>query len=336
MKPGRLAASVVAIGALALLIAGVVGLVAFGFLTSDPEDSPAPATEAQQLVVPTATTELTSLPSPTPTATVGPTATPVPTTVDVDSRSGPTPAPPPKVIPTATVESAQKPIATPTVPVAPTPLPTATPTATVEPTPTATVAPTPAVGPAATPIPRPAKVLEREDESKQQTLTLDRTTGSGESQGASPGAGAVFTWEDGDRTRRVVLQDGLVVQDTAANTFDDVVVVEGVKDSIVQRQPGHEEDSLPVFRAESGGGLMTLPGGVLLALDPEWDEATVDSFFLDNGISREQTSELDFIDNGFFVETEPGFQSLDLANELAALDGVVISSPNWWREAQPK
>ena len=335
MKPGRLAASVVAIGALALLIAGVAGLIAVGFLTSEPEDGPAPAAEDRQVVVPTATVERVVIPSPAPTATIEPSPTPAPTpTINVESRSAPT------AVPTAPVESAPTltavPTIRPTVPAAPIPTPTATPAAAVEPTPTATVAPTTGVSSPATPIPRPAKVLEREDESKQQTPTLDRTTGSGESQGASPGPGAVFTWEDGDRTRRVVLQDGLVVQDTAANTFDDVVVVEGVKDSIVQRQPGHEEDSPPVFRAESGGGLMTLPGGVLLALNPEWDEATVDSFFLENGISREQSSELDFIDNGFFVETEPGFPSLDLANELAALDGVVISSPNWWREAQPK
>ncbi len=93
---------------------------------------------------------------------------------------------------------------------------------------------------------------------------------------------------------------------------------------------------MPVFRSESGGELMTLPGGVLLALDPEWDLSRIDSFFLENDISKDRTSELTFIENGFFVETEPGFPSLDLANDLAAKDGVVISSPNWWREAQTK
>ena len=81
---------------------------------------------------------------------------------------------------------------------------------------------------------------------------------------------------------------------------------------------------------------MTLPGGVLLALDPAWDQAMVDRFLAENGIPIASASELSFIENGFFIETGPGFWSLELANKLAAKDGVVISSPNWWREVQPK
>ena len=135
---------------------------------------------------------------------------------------------------------------------------------------------------------------------------------------------------------RVVLLDDLVVQETTANAPDDLVVARVGEDSIVQRQPKHDQNSLPVFRAESGGGLMSLPGGVLLALDPGWDQARVDSFFSENDISQDRTSELSFIENGFLLETEPGFPSLYLANELALKDGVIISSPNWWREVETK
>ena len=81
---------------------------------------------------------------------------------------------------------------------------------------------------------------------------------------------------------------------------------------------------------------MTLPGGVLLVLDPEWSQAQVNSFFSANGIKLDRVSELDYVDNGFFVETEPGFPSLELANTLAALEGVAVSSPNWSRESTPK
>ena len=77
---------------------------------------------------------------------------------------------------------------------------------------------------------------------------------------------------------------------------------------------------------------MTLPGGVLLALDPEWDGAMVNGFFARNNISKTRISELDYIPNGFFVRTKPGFPSLELANALAAQKGVLVSSPNWWRE----
>ena len=43
-----------------------------------------------------------------------------------------------------------------------------------------------------------------------------------------------------------------------------------------------------------------------------------------------------FLENGFLVETEPGFPSLELANALASQDGVVMSSPNWWTEIEAK
>ena len=148
--------------------------------------------------------------------------------------------------------------------------------------------------------------------------------------------GKVHTYEDGDRTIRVVLQDDLVLQKNSAVTPSDSVVVKGSTQSIIRKGSDGGQDNLPVFRSESGGGLMTLPGGVLLALDPEWEKAQVDKFFSDNGISPEQVSELGFIPNGFLVETEAGFPSLDLANSLASQDGVEISSPNWWSEVEAK
>ncbi len=81
---------------------------------------------------------------------------------------------------------------------------------------------------------------------------------------------------------------------------------------------------------------MTLPGGVMLALDPEWDQAAVDKFSAGNDIPADHVTPLEFLDNGFFVETEPGFPALELANSLADQEGVVVSSPNWWREVNAK
>ena len=147
--------------------------------------------------------------------------------------------------------------------------------------------------------------------------------------------GQVYTWQDGDRTLNVVLQNDLAVQETVSIKSDDVVVVAGGSTSIVERRPGHGTVE-PVFRDESGGGLMTLPGGVLVALDPQWDEEQVDEFFERNGIDADRVSEMGFIENGFVVETEPGFPSLELANALAGQEGVTVSSPNWWREVQAK
>ncbi len=197
----------------------------------------------------------------------------------------------------------------------------------------AVLASEPDPGPPDFPRPGPGDKLTLEVVAEPQAPA---STGIRSTSGAPPERGAVYTWEDGDATHRVVLQDDLVLKDNAYVSSADEVLVRGVANSIVQRGTDEYVISGPVFRSESGGGLMTLPGGVLVALDPEWTEQQVKDFFAQNGISTENTSELGFIENGFLVDTEPGFPSLELANELAANDGVEISSPNWWRQAQAK
>ena len=148
---------------------------------------------------------------------------------------------------------------------------------------------------------------------------------------AFSGDGAVYTWQDGPHTRQVRLVSGLVAQATA-NTGDDDLVVAAVGDeAIVIRGTGHDStNSSPVFT--SGGELMTLPGGVLLAFDPEWDEYRINILFSHNGIKLDRVSPRSFSQNAYFVETEPGMPSLELANTLASQEGVRISIPNWGRQ----
>ena len=152
--------------------------------------------------------------------------------------------------------------------------------------------------------------------------------GSGDPTSAQ---GDTYTWQDGDRVLGAQLQLDLVVtadgsiipRDEAAAHTDRSQGIGGSDDSA--------RGALPVFRSESGE-LMTLPGGVILVLDPEWDSDEVDGFFASHGISPSRVSELDYLPNGFVVDTEPGFPSLDLANALAGQAGVELSSPNWRRE----
>ena len=179
--------------------------------------------------------------------------------------------------------------------------------------------------------PLPAKEFEPDDSPPQQSAIGSRSGSDG-----STNQREIYTYEDGDRTMRVVLQGDLVLKSNSSVTSDDRVLMLGPSQSIVKNADGGGQEGLPVFRSESGGGLMTLPGGVLLALDPEWDKAQVDSFFSDNGISPEQVSELGFMQNGFLVETEAGFPSLELANSLAGQDGVEASTPNWWNEVKSR
>ena len=190
---------------------------------------------------------------------------------------------------------------------------------------------------AATPEPRLAVMPDPDLKATPEMQMGGSSEGaSSEMEGASQGM--VYTWQDGDRTLKAVLQATPVAQETetAAGASEDYAVTKGEVDSIVRKQSELGSGGQPVFRSESGGELMTLPGGIILALDPEWDQDAVQEFFSRNGISLERTSELDFLDNGFFVETEPGFPSLDLANDLAGQGGVILSSPNWAREVELK
>ena len=156
---------------------------------------------------------------------------------------------------------------------------------------------------------------------------------------ADPVPGQPYTWQDGDRTLTVLLQPDLEVEDgdiTVREESEDTDVTRSSKGDIGKKGVSSDEsDGEPVFRSESGQ-LMTLPGGVLLALDPGWTQAETDAFFTNNGIKLSRVSDLGFVDNGFFVDTEPGFPSLNLANSLAGQDGVVLSSPNWRTEISPE
>ena len=149
--------------------------------------------------------------------------------------------------------------------------------------------------------------------------------------------GRPYTWVDGDRSQTVYLQSDLVVESDSSGLPRDIVEASAAGTGNVARGADAQlkSDTLPVFRSESGE-LLTLPGGVLLVLDPEWSESQVNSFFSDNSITKDLVSELSYATNGFYIETEPGFPSLELANKLAALDGVELSSPNWGRDATTK
>lgn len=198
----------------------------------------------------------------------------------------------------------------------------------------------PPSGPPSTPV--PLHVPEPGEKSQLIVMTTERLSAETPRDATEPSqAPTVYTWQDGDRTQRVLLQEDLAVQKTGANTSEDVVIAKAGETSIVLKQAdpqqaGLEQEAGPVFRSESGGTLMTLPGGVLLKLDSDWDQDTVEQFLLENDIAADSVSPIGFIENAFLVETEPGFASLELANSLAAKEGVEISSPNWWMDVEAK
>ena len=137
----------------------------------------------------------------------------------------------------------------------------------------------------------------------------------------------VHTSEDGDRTMKVVLQNHPAVQRTAANTPEDVAVADGAEDSVVQKQARHGSDAGPC----------SAPDQVWWADDAARRSSTLAGTTSRSRISYpgiDRTTELGLKQNGFLIETEPGFRSPELANALADQDGALISSPNWWTEVE--
>ena len=182
-----------------------------------------------------------------------------------------------------------------------------------------------------------APASQPRQEAPAQIVPATDSKPKDDSVDANSAEGRNYTWEDGDRTLKVRLQSDLAVQKGASGSGGDIVAKNAGGGSIVKigTEARSESDELPVFRSVSGA-LMTLPGGVLLILDPEWSRSQTDAFFSVNAIELDRVSELGFVPNGFFVETEPGFPSLNLANALAEQDGVEVSSPNWWTETVAK
>ena len=225
---------------------------------------------------------------------------------------------------------------------APTPAPTATPSLPVKQESVLQVN----IGPEGEPA-SPSKPEAKEpegSESKQsqssdvqvQGSSLGSVTGSSAVAEEIAAKGTVYTWHDGDREMRAVLQNDVPLSNgnerKATGGSSTVNGAVGVSKS----KGGTYEEGQPIFRSESGGGEMTLPGGVIVLLDESWDEAEVTSFFSKNNISTSKLTKIAFLDNGYLVETEAGFPSLEQANSLAGQNGVVSSSPNWRQDRVAK
>ena len=293
-----------------------------------PREDVAGPTLATPSAAPTRTAQADDTPAPRPPdgqrAAAFEAVPPTPTgaTEQADDRQ---PAATPAPAPTGATEQANDPPPSAT----PAPAPTGATEQADDPPPAATPAtPPPTAGDDPTASPRrPSSQLrqlpDEESESPSGWESLDDVSRSAQ--------GAEYTWQDGRHTRRASVQIDLVAQAEEETRSDDIVVRGGGEEHVVRRQPRHDEAALPVFRSESGE-ILTLPGGVLLALDASWDQTRVDQFFLENGITGDRIARQQFAVHAFLVETEPGFPSLELANTLAALDGVLLSSPNWRRE----
>ena len=84
----------------------------------------------------------------------------------------------------------------------------------------------------------------------------------------------------------------------------------------------------PVF-SESGGGLKSLPGGVIVVFTANSKESEIEDFLRAEARGF-RAKKATWHKRGYVIETPPGMSSVRLANRLASHNMVAISSPDWW------
>lgn len=84
----------------------------------------------------------------------------------------------------------------------------------------------------------------------------------------------------------------------------------------------------PVF-SERGGGLKSLPGGVIVVFTADSDQSDIEDFLRAEGLES-QAKKATWHKRGYVIATPPGMDSVRLANRLAPHSMVAISSPDWW------
>ena len=133
------------------------------------------------------------------------------------------------------------------------------------------------------------------------------------------------TYRDGDKTVKITLQEDLV----------------GVKGeygqiSVVPRSeaPATADEEIPVF-ADQEGTLLALQGDVVLMFDKSLSEEQLASFLDANGL-LDRVGRMGYSTHAFRIKTDPGWESLELANRLAEKQGVAVSRPDWWRKRRAR
>ncbi len=149
-----------------------------------------------------------------------------------------------------------------------------------------------------------------------------------------------YKYMDGDTERYIVLRQDLVMerynpkqQDGADKLPPNAIILDdGERFRVVKKQSWHQEgddDLFPVFSSFSGV-VMALKGGVFLVFESKLSQQESNTFFAEYGIDLARVSLVDDMDGVFFIDTNPGLSSLELANKLAKAEQVIISVPNWW------
>ena len=141
-------------------------------------------------------------------------------------------------------------------------------------------------------------------------------------------------YRDGSRTIKLTIAPHLVFDERQNKVVPAERSPPGQEESVQAASAASStEPDILVFVTDTGEKLVAV-GGVVLVLDGKWTEEECEAFLVRHEIEDEVTSLSS--KNGYLVRTEPGLAALELANRLVSLRGVLISSPDWWRELKER
>lgn len=165
-----------------------------------------------------------------------------------------------------------------------------------------------------------------------------------------------FTWYDGNRERKVWINQHLVAEFnpepegeksvksaySSAKIFSSKHKQTGIRlwqldntsgtapTNIKARHPQGKYSPVLHDGPNSGSRMRALPGNVIVYLDPKWDEKTVNSWL--SARKFEVVKKLGVGPNVYVIKTGPGLEALDIANALYRIGEVKAAFPDWWQE----
>lgn len=145
--------------------------------------------------------------------------------------------------------------------------------------------------------------------------------------------------EEGDNALKSVFARATVMQSKGTQVKGGAVRLWDLREKLANGKRTQElQQKFPtgkfseVFRDKPGssGRLRTIPGNMIVQLDPGMSDTQVDDWIKANGLVLDR--KMGFGKNILVIKSAPGLATLVKANELAKTNGVVSAYPDWWQQ----
>jgi hypothetical protein len=166
-----------------------------------------------------------------------------------------------------------------------------------------------------------------------------------------------YTWYDGDRAQTVWLNPQLLAEFNPTPQSAAQVRAAGLATGVGKDVQGgvrlwQVSNSTTAARAlataqpnsrfapvlhsapNASAAMKSLPGNVVVILNPAWDGAAVSAWLARNNL--QMLEKIGSGSNVYLIKSAPGLASLDLANAIYKAGEVLSASPNWWTEVHTR